>query len=395
MATTNKTYFQYQGTIKSREVSEAIGLPCGMGPFMGFARVKDEKMYATLESSDTSSRYSIFRDKFNTPGISHKVGSISPNFGLITRSGHIFVSSNSEIPITIVNSRTNLDELMVFALYQEVEQPIETIPILLGYYNNSNSSFYDNFYAPLIKNSGEFNIGNSLINEANQINFTSLYTQVKTALGNDTLLNNITLIGIYGKGTNPNNGEVEDFSIVPYQGQWPYQMPWVPSTYSNIQSAINKISVFLGQSDHTTLTDTIRSLLPSEEAKDTTLVGVPIGTILMWYGERIPDGWALCDGTGGTPDLMGRFPLGSGGDFQFGSSGGSTQYTLGINNIPAHSHKMGYTNKKWGDDADDRPFPVGPGGDTQYETTSVGSDRPSPIDIMPPYTVVKFIMRVR
>ncbi|UCG71206.1 MAG: tail fiber protein, partial [Thermoplasmata archaeon] len=32
---------------------------------------------------------------------------------------------------------------------------------------------------------------------------------------------------------------------------------------------------------------------------------VPSGTIVMWNGTVIPNGWALCDGTNGTPDLRG------------------------------------------------------------------------------------------
>jgi hypothetical protein len=40
---------------------------------------------------------------------------------------------------------------------------------------------------------------------------------------------------------------------------------------------------------------------------------VPIGSIVMWSnykGSPIPDGWQLCDGTNGTPDLRGRFVVG-------------------------------------------------------------------------------------
>lgn len=39
---------------------------------------------------------------------------------------------------------------------------------------------------------------------------------------------------------------------------------------------------------------------------------VPKGIIVMWSGEpsAIPAGWALCDGTNGTPDLRGRFVVG-------------------------------------------------------------------------------------
>lgn len=37
---------------------------------------------------------------------------------------------------------------------------------------------------------------------------------------------------------------------------------------------------------------------------------VPVGTIVMFNGNTAPTGWALCDGTNGTPDLRGRFIVG-------------------------------------------------------------------------------------
>lgn len=41
-------------------------------------------------------------------------------------------------------------------------------------------------------------------------------------------------------------------------------------------------------------------------------VGVPVGTVLMWSGNvaAIPNGFALCDGTNGAPDLRGKFIVG-------------------------------------------------------------------------------------
>ncbi len=40
----------------------------------------------------------------------------------------------------------------------------------------------------------------------------------------------------------------------------------------------------------------------------------PKGVIVMWYGkvDQVPGGWALCDGTNGTPDLRSRFIVGAG-----------------------------------------------------------------------------------
>lgn len=51
---------------------------------------------------------------------------------------------------------------------------------------------------------------------------------------------------------------------------------------------------------------------------------VPSGLIIMWSGSSIPSGWALCDGSYGTPDLRGRFVLGAGGEVQPGATGRPT-----------------------------------------------------------------------
>lgn len=72
---------------------------------------------------------------------------------------------------------------------------------------------------------------------------------------------------------------------------------------------------------------------------------VPLGGIIMWSGavEEIPAGWALCDGSGDTPDLRSRFIVGAGvtanGDqYDPGATGGSDQVTLTTDQMPSHNH---------------------------------------------------------
>lgn len=57
---------------------------------------------------------------------------------------------------------------------------------------------------------------------------------------------------------------------------------------------------------------------------------VPQGAILLWSGaaNAIPSGWALCDGTNGTPDLRGRFLVGAGGSYAVGATGGAASEAL-------------------------------------------------------------------
>lgn len=65
---------------------------------------------------------------------------------------------------------------------------------------------------------------------------------------------------------------------------------------------------------------------------------VPPGVIWMWSGsiQTIPSGWALCDGTNGTPNLRDRFIVGAGSSYGVGATGG--QNTATTSSAGAHTH---------------------------------------------------------
>lgn len=75
---------------------------------------------------------------------------------------------------------------------------------------------------------------------------------------------------------------------------------------------------------------------------------IPKGTILPWYGKSsdIPEGFALCDGTKGTPDLRNRFLVGAGSNYALGDTGGEDQVTLTGTQIGNHYHYWGDYYKK-------------------------------------------------
>lgn len=66
----------------------------------------------------------------------------------------------------------------------------------------------------------------------------------------------------------------------------------------------------------------------------------PVGMITLWSGSigSIPAGWALCDGTSGTPDLRDRFVVGAGNTYAVGASGGANSVTPTASNAGAHDH---------------------------------------------------------
>lgn len=70
---------------------------------------------------------------------------------------------------------------------------------------------------------------------------------------------------------------------------------------------------------------------------------IPRGTIVMWYGSSstVPSGWAICNGSNGTPNMMGMFPRGSSStSFSNGSNGGTDNQTLTKSQMPSHSHSF-------------------------------------------------------
>lgn len=121
---------------------------------------------------------------------------------------------------------------------------------------------------------------------------------------------------------------------------------------------------------------------------------MPVGSIVMFNGkaEEIPSGWAICDGTNGTPNLIDRFILAS---TYAGGTGGKSQVTLTVSQLPPHRHRL---KKCWygkSDNADDRQVvrwdnSVSTNDQILTEETGLGM----PVDIMPPYYRLIYIMKV-
>lgn len=76
---------------------------------------------------------------------------------------------------------------------------------------------------------------------------------------------------------------------------------------------------------------------------------VPVGSIILWSGDAVPEGWALCNGqtVNGriTPDLRGRFVLGAGAapgrtERLLGQTGGAELNQLNDSMLSAHAHLL-------------------------------------------------------
>ena len=65
------------------------------------------------------------------------------------------------------------------------------------------------------------------------------------------------------------------------------------------------------------------------------------GDIIMFAGATAPTGWAICDGTNGTPDLRGDFVVGANAAGNVGAAAGSA----------SHNHTYAFGNPTYGNSA--------------------------------------------
>jgi microcystin-dependent protein len=118
---------------------------------------------------------------------------------------------------------------------------------------------------------------------------------------------------------------------------------------------------------------------------------IPSGVILIWSGsaENIPEGWILCDGQNGTPDLRDRFVVGAGASYLPGNTGGDNAVTLSISQIPSHRHTYmeTYRTSKFGNKGDYYTAISSRSSYTSY--TGGGSSHEN----RPPYYALCYIMK--
>jgi len=180
----------------------------------------------------------------------------------------------------------------------------------------------------------------------------------------------------------PGEGETVPDEVIPDEGGLDEVAPWEVSALR-----LNGVEILLPYA--------------STEYVDTAIVtaiqtAIPKGGIIIWSGasNAIPTGWALCDGTQGTPDLRDRFVLGAGTKYRVGNKGGEETHALTVAEMPSHNHTISTPDLDW-----DRENLTGGGyvdsvtiisGDLVTGKTGGGQAHNN----MPPYYTLCYIMRL-
>lgn len=120
---------------------------------------------------------------------------------------------------------------------------------------------------------------------------------------------------------------------------------------------------------------------------------VPPGTICMWSGSivSIPAGWALCNGSNGTPDLRDKFVVGAGSGYAVGATGGEATHVLTIDEMPSHSHNIRAGNELGQDPWAGVKWVFGQK-DVYQSTESAGGGQAH--NNLPPYYALAYIMKL-
>ena len=114
------------------------------------------------------------------------------------------------------------------------------------------------------------------------------------------------------------------------------------------------------------------------------LPSLPSGSITEWSGAilDIPDGWLLCDGNNGTPDLRDKFIVGAGLTFAVGNEGGSINHTHTLT-CDGHLHDLTPGSSVGG----------GPNW-AKYTNKSFPTGTANAADTKPPYFSLAFIKKI-
>lgn len=365
-----KTYFKYEGIIKSKEAAEAIAAPSALGPFCGFgsATISGNKVVMSPEGISTNRFANMIKDRIKARYMTKSAedGELPDvNFGCISRDGYIFISDDSSISIeNIQGTQGSSEEVLVFAIHTPIDEPVDNPVEFIACWNESSTDFYTLFkksldvYYPIATANRTPDILENDVYMNRDFTYANLLELVESAV--PYYANNkasAVLIGIYGRGTDAMTKRTENFSIVPYAGTY-QELPFTSATYSLIKESVSNmetlskgfpVSLDGKNLDIKGYIDAQIELLKKDFSGSLSSSGLPVGSIILWESDEIPDGWAEYT------KANGRIVIGfQAGGIQIGTetmlqnvgdyytpTKGNYEVTINGNDLPRHRHAFG------------------------------------------------------
>jgi len=117
----------------------------------------------------------------------------------------------------------------------------------------------------------------------------------------------------------------------------------------NVSNIVGYNNILIAGNLYTSTTNTPNISVKSTAVATTAYVHnvMPTGAIIMYSGNTIPFGWAICNGqtVNGvtTVDLRDRFVVGAGTSYVSGETGGNSSVSLTTTQMPSHSHDISFS----------------------------------------------------
>ena len=128
---------------------------------------------------------------------------------------------------------------------------------------------------------------------------------------------------------------------------------------------------------------------------------IPSGVVVSWYGDKanVPSGWAICDGTNGTPDLRDRFIVGAGNSYSLNATGGANTVSLTADQNGPHTHSGTTSSSQQtvvpgSDLLGTHSNNMGKWGTVNITLTTGSSGKGAAHENRPPYYALYFIMKL-
>lgn len=274
-----------------------------------------------------------------------KLGRVNDNPGTNTFStgtGHVTLVRNSGTIAQLGLIPNRVEKTLVTA--------VDTNPGWISLTVNDASDVYKNAKFVLRPEVGKSTYtvntqsGDTLLIGPNDFDVTDLIIGEKIIFTNPTFTNQPVIVTLANTAATTSSG-----TFTNYVGSVYAEANKLEVTYDNYGNGVKNtfgietLAVNTASNDSATLASTefVHNIMP-------------YGAVIMWYGvsNKVPYGWAVCNGTNGTPNLSDKFVVAASGDF-YGqypgttitgdstSTGGTAQ--LGL---ISHSHNAQFTGEQ-------------------------------------------------